>query len=73
MYNTVLISIDADSFSLFFVTAHKGVAQKRAIKLAQTLGCHNSNSWKKTMKCLRQASAANITAAFYDYFVSHLE
>lgn len=53
-----------------FSTAHKGVAEKRAIKLAESLGCYNSQSWKKTMECLREASAANITAAFYDYFVS---
>lgn len=50
--------------------AHDGVAEKRAAKLAEMVGCGKSRDWKKTIKCLRSASAKDITAAFYDFFVS---
>lgn len=50
--------------------AHDGVAPKRAARLAEMFDCHYKNDWEKTIECLRTVSAANITAAFYDYFVS---
>lgn len=50
--------------------AHDGVAAKRATKLAQLLGCYKPKNWPKTLNCLRNESAENITAAFYHFFVS---
>lgn len=49
--------------------AHKGVAKDRATKLAESFKCYEPNSWPKTLDCLRNVSAENITAAFYDFFV----
>lgn len=49
--------------------AHEGVARKRAISLAKSFNCYDSNSWSKAIDCLRKVPAANITSAFYDYFV----
>lgn len=50
--------------------AHDGVAPKRAAKLAQMLGCGKSSDWGQIINCLRSASAGEVTAAFYDFFVS---
>lgn len=50
--------------------AHKGIARDRAIKLADMFKCHKPNHWPKTLNCLRKIPAENITAAFYDFFVS---
>lgn len=52
--------------------AHEGVAPKRAAELADKFGCSNEDDWSKTINCLRKVSAENITAAFYEYFVSSL-
>lgn len=50
--------------------AHKGVAVQRATKVAEMFNCHKPKSWPQTLDCLRQVSAENITASFYDFFVS---
>lgn len=50
--------------------AHKGVAVDRATKLAKKFDCYKSNDWSKTIECLRTISGDDITASFYDYFVS---
>lgn len=50
--------------------AHKGVAKHRAQKLSESFDCYTPNNWPKTLDCLRKVSAENITAAFYDFFVS---
>lgn len=50
--------------------AHDGVAPRRAANLAEKFDCHHKNDWSKTIECLKSVSAANITAAFYDFFVS---
>lgn len=49
---------------------HDGVAAKRAAKVAEMLKCDKSSDWKRTINCLRGAPAKDITAAFYDFFVS---
>lgn len=49
--------------------AHKGVAAHRATKLADMFKCNTRNDWPKTIDCLREVSAENITAAFYEFFV----
>lgn len=50
--------------------AHKGVAVQRTTKVAEMFNCHKPKSWPQTLDCLRQVSAENITASFYDFFVS---
>lgn len=50
--------------------AHKGVAKKRAKQLAKYFSCYKSNDWSHTIDCLRNVPAVNITAAFYEFFVS---
>lgn len=50
--------------------AHKGVASARAAQLAESFECYEPNNWSNTLNCLRNVSAENITAAFYDFFVS---
>lgn len=52
--------------------AHKGVAQARAVQLAESFKCYEPNSWPTTLDCLRKVSAENVTAAFYDFFVISL-
>lgn len=52
--------------------AHKGVARQRATQLAEMFKCDVPNDWTKSIDCLRQVSAENITAAFYDFFVSKM-
>lgn len=50
--------------------AHKGVAVERATQLAKQFDCYMPNDWPKTINCLRDIPATNITAAFSDFFVS---
>lgn len=50
--------------------ARKGVAKKRAAELAQKFNCLFPNHWSNTINCLRNVPAANITAAFYEFFVT---
>lgn len=50
--------------------AYKGVALKRAKQLAQYLGCYMPGDWSKTINCFLDAPAANVTQAFYEFFVS---
>lgn len=50
--------------------AHEGVARQRATQLAEMFKCYTPNDWSKSIDCLRQVPAENITAAFYDFFVS---
>lgn len=51
--------------------AHPGVANKRSKILGKMMGCPLSDGNYQTMiDCLRKIPASNITAAFYDYFVS---
>ncbi|XP_055677254.1 juvenile hormone esterase [Lutzomyia longipalpis] len=45
--------------------AHPGVAEKRAERLGQMMGCTDANH---LIECLREKSAEDITAAFYDFF-----
>ncbi|XP_059619894.1 venom carboxylesterase-6 [Phlebotomus argentipes] len=45
--------------------AHKGVAEKRAERLGEMLGCEGSEN---LMECLRKKSADEITEKFYDFF-----
>lgn len=52
------------------LTAHEGVAQKRAIRLAESFNCYYANNWRKTLDCLREVPADKITNAFWDFFVS---
>lgn len=49
--------------------AHEGVAARRAAKLAEMLGCGKSGDWGRKIDCMRSASAKDVTAAFYDFFV----
>lgn len=51
--------------------AHENVAPTRAAKLGEIVGCpKNGNDWSEMIKCLRTVDAADITKAFYDFFVS---
>lgn len=51
--------------------AHETVAPTRAAKLGEIVGCpKDGNDWSGMMKCLRTVAAADITKAFYDFFVS---
>lgn len=51
--------------------AHDGVAPNRAAKLGEIVGCpKNENDWSQMINCLRRVDAADITKAFYDFFVS---
>lgn len=51
--------------------AHKGVAAKRAFKLAKLLHCENSESnWKRMLDCMRKLPADAVTARLYDFYVS---
>lgn len=50
--------------------AYKGVARKRARRLAKQFECYTPNDWPQTIECLRNVSATDITAAFYDFFVN---
>lgn len=53
--------------------AHHSVAPTRAAKLGEIVGCRkNGNDWSEMIKCLRTVDAADITKAFYDFFVSFL-
>lgn len=47
--------------------AHKDVAEERAQRLGKMLGCTDAN---RLIECLREKSAEEITAKFYDFFVS---
>lgn len=67
---TKVIAQSGSNFDTWAQPAHDGVAKKRAAKLAEMMGCEKSNDWKQTINCLRSASAKDITAAFYDFFVS---
>ena len=41
---------------------HKGVAQKRALKMAQLFNCDNEeNNWKKIISCLKKVDAIEMT------------
>lgn len=51
--------------------AHKGVAARRADKLAKLVGCgSSSDKWSERLSCLRQKPADDIVAGLYDMFVS---
>lgn len=56
--------------------AHKGVAPARAIRLGEIVGCKIEKSeklrWPRLIECLREKPAADITKAFYDFFVSRI-
>lgn len=53
--------------------AHDTVAPNRAAALGEIVGCpKNGNDWKQMINCLRNVDAADITKAFYDFFVSIL-
>ncbi|GAB0091519.1 Carboxylic ester hydrolase [Sergentomyia squamirostris] len=45
--------------------AHNGVAEERAKRLGHLLGCRDE---EKMIECLRNESADDITAAFYNFF-----
>lgn len=47
---------------------HKGVAPKHAAKLAKVFDCETPNDWQKTIDCLRNVPAENITSATYNFF-----
>lgn len=64
------IAQSGTNFAPWAQPAHKGVPQKRATYLAKKFNCYYENKWKKTINCLRKIPAENITATFYDYFVS---
>ncbi|XP_002061222.3 venom carboxylesterase-6 [Drosophila willistoni] len=53
--------------------AHKGVAAKRATKLAELVGCSGlhkqKQDWSSKLKCLRSIRAEDIVAALYDMFI----
>lgn len=49
--------------------AHPGVAAQRAAKLAAIVGCE-TEAGSEMVECLRGVSAADLTAAFYAFFVS---
>nr|AXB38858.1 juvenile hormone esterase [Sitodiplosis mosellana] len=48
--------------------AYEGVARKRATRLAKQFECYEPNNWIQSIDCLRNVSAKDITAAFYDFF-----
>lgn len=53
--------------------AHDTVAPTRAARLADMVGCPKTgNNWSEMIKCLRTVDAADITKAFYNFFVSVL-
>lgn len=65
-----VISQSGANFNPWAQPAHKGVAEKRAAKLGQMMGCDKKgDDWGKMMACLRKVPAENITAAYYDFFV----
>lgn len=47
--------------------AQKGIARKRAQKLAESLNCYIPNDWSKTIDCLRTVPEKNITAVSYKF------
>ncbi|SPP78197.1 venom carboxylesterase-6 [Drosophila guanche] len=49
--------------------AHKGVAARRATKLAELVGCGSAGEWASKLKCLRQKPAKDIVASLYNMFV----
>lgn len=51
--------------------AHKGVARKRAAKLADKFNCYIPDDWSQSINCLRNIPAENITATLYDFFVNN--
>ncbi|XP_053697726.1 juvenile hormone esterase [Sabethes cyaneus] len=50
---------------------HPGVARKRSIQLGEMVGCEQGRkqNFREMMRCLREVSAAEITKAFYGFFV----
>lgn len=66
-----VISQSGANFNPWAQPAHKAVAEKRAAKVGEMLGCDKKgDDWGSMMDCLRKAPAANITSTFYDFFVS---
>lgn len=61
------ISQSGTNLAPWGAVAHKGVAQSRSEKLADMMGCDNSNH-KSMIECLRAVPADKITKAFYDFF-----
>lgn len=66
---TKAIAQSGVNFDAWAQPAHKGVSARRATKLAEMLGCGKSDKWGQKIDCLRRASAKDVTAAFYDFFV----
>lgn len=50
--------------------AHRGVAEERAQKLGEMMGCQHDNgrNYASMIECLKNVPAENITKAFYDFF-----
>lgn len=53
--------------SPFALPAQKGIARKRAQKLAESLNCYTANDWPKTIECLRKVPEKNLTAVSYKF------
>lgn len=66
-----VISQSGANFNPWAQPAHKGVAEMRAKKVGELTGCPiEGENWGEMIECLRKVPAANITATFYDLFVS---
>lgn len=64
------IAQSGTNFAAWAQPAHEGVAKSRAITLAKKFDCYRDGDFKATIECLRKISAEDITASFYDFFVS---
>jgi carboxylesterase type B len=63
------ISQSGTNLAPWGAVGHKDVAQQRAVKLGEMMGCELEDSnYKKMIECLRDVSAKNITEAFYEFF-----
>lgn len=63
------ISQSGTNLAPWGAVAHKNVAQERAVKLGEMMGCElESSNFSAMIECLRKVPAKNITEAFYDFF-----
>lgn len=50
----------------------KGMGRKRAKQVAQRFNCYIPKDWSQTIDCLRDVPSKNMSAVYYDLFVSEL-
>lgn len=50
----------------------KGMGRKRAKQVAQRFNCYIPNDWSQTIDCLRDIPAKNMSAVYFEFFVSEM-